>query len=312
MARDLIKSADISDNTITNAKLEDNAVTANELASNAVTNAKILNGAVDNSKISDLAGSKLTGSITTATLPGANVTGSITVATIPGANVSGTVSSASSANVVSDTGGCGWQNMVHSSLPNILRNGGFDEDSANPPTGWTDVSGGTFSITVSGDGGSPAYLSSRPQSGPGRSRRLLRTSGSTNTVLRQDIDFFSLGFDHRSQFVTANYMSLYASVHIRTTFPNGAPPSAFLSVTIIQDGSPVTTITSTANSDFRPWRLLSVVAEPIIPPLTTLTALVFRVELGVSGGGTNASFDPVYFDSASAFAQMINSRGFAG
>jgi hypothetical protein len=52
-----------------------------ELASNAVTTAKIADANVTNAKIADVEGSKITGSITTATIPGTNVTGTVANAT---------------------------------------------------------------------------------------------------------------------------------------------------------------------------------------------------------------------------------------
>lgn len=242
------------------------------------------------------------------------------VVSISGGKVSSAVANATNATTATTASSAtgisgavvGWGNMVNPYAPNLLRNGGFDEDASAVPAGWTDVSGGTFSITVTGDGASPAFITSRPQVGVGRSRRLLRTSGSgAVSVLRQEIDLFAIGQPHLSQFVTANYVAIFAQCHVRTTIPNGAPPTGFISVTIIQDGSPVTTVTSSASSDFRPWRTIGIYAEPIIPPLTTLTSLVFRIDIGVNGGGTNASFDPVFFDDVCAYMQANNNNSFA-
>ena len=52
-----------------------------QLADNAVTTAKLADANVTNAKIVDVAGGKITGSITTATIPGANVTGTVANAT---------------------------------------------------------------------------------------------------------------------------------------------------------------------------------------------------------------------------------------
>ncbi len=48
-----------------------------QLADNAVTTAKLADANVTNAKIADVAGSKITGSITTATIPGTSVTGTV-------------------------------------------------------------------------------------------------------------------------------------------------------------------------------------------------------------------------------------------
>ena len=61
--------------------ISNNAVTTPKLADASVTNAKLADGSVSNAKIADVAGSKLTGAITTATIPGANVTSAVANAT---------------------------------------------------------------------------------------------------------------------------------------------------------------------------------------------------------------------------------------
>lgn len=61
--------------------LANNAVTTAKLADGSVTNPKLANGSVTDAKIVDVAGGKITGSITTATIPGANVTGAVANAT---------------------------------------------------------------------------------------------------------------------------------------------------------------------------------------------------------------------------------------
>ncbi|MBI1766731.1 MAG: hypothetical protein HYR56_35440, partial [Acidobacteria bacterium] len=61
--------------------IANNAVTTAKLADGSVTNPKLANGSVTDAKIVDVAGSKITGSLTTATLPGANVTGAVPNAT---------------------------------------------------------------------------------------------------------------------------------------------------------------------------------------------------------------------------------------
>jgi len=63
---------------------------ATAIANNAVTTAKLADGGVTDAKIAGVAGGKITGSITTATLPGANVTGTVANAATA-VNFSGTL-----------------------------------------------------------------------------------------------------------------------------------------------------------------------------------------------------------------------------
>lgn len=66
---------------------------ATTLTNNSVTTAKLADGNITNAKIADVAGGKITGSITSATLPGANVAGAVANATnaATAVNFSGTL-----------------------------------------------------------------------------------------------------------------------------------------------------------------------------------------------------------------------------
>ena len=66
-----VGSTELATNSVTTAKITDGNVTTAKLADSGVTNAKI----------SDVAGGKITGSITTATISGANVSGAVANAT---------------------------------------------------------------------------------------------------------------------------------------------------------------------------------------------------------------------------------------
>ncbi|MBI1764078.1 MAG: hypothetical protein HYR56_21850 [Acidobacteria bacterium] len=70
--------------------LANNAVTTAKLADGSVINTKLADGSITNVKIADVAGSKITGSLTTATIPGANVTGVVANATTAAAAVTAT------------------------------------------------------------------------------------------------------------------------------------------------------------------------------------------------------------------------------
>ncbi len=65
---------------VTATELAANAVTTAKIADANVTTAKLANASVTDAKIADVAGSKITGSITTATIPGPSVLGPVTIA----------------------------------------------------------------------------------------------------------------------------------------------------------------------------------------------------------------------------------------
>lgn len=78
----------IANGGVTNALLADGSVNTAKLADSSINTSKMADASVTNAKIVDVAGSKITGSITTATIPGANVSSAVASAATAG-NFSG-------------------------------------------------------------------------------------------------------------------------------------------------------------------------------------------------------------------------------
>lgn len=307
MSQPIIKTNDITDDAITTAKILNAAVDSNKLATDSVINSKIANDAVNTAEIINDAVTTpkiINDAVTTAKILDNNVTDA-KINSVAGSKVTGTVANATTAttaNAIGTSNSVGWNSLTHSYHPNLLRNGGFDEDTANPPTGWTDVSGGAYTISTTGDGASPAYLTSRPQIGVGRSRKFTYVSGAgIQYVLRQEIDMFANGMNHAAN-ATFNVFGLFATAHFRPDILSGVITGA-LRITVYQNGSPTTVSTTTIQNDYRPWRLLNTYAEATGPTNPALTSLVYRIELGIQSGDG-------YFDSVSAFPNLLNGAGF--
>ncbi|MBI1766732.1 MAG: hypothetical protein HYR56_35445 [Acidobacteria bacterium] len=97
--------------TATTATNATNAASADALSAacnGCVSGAKLADGGITNAKIVDVAGSKITGALTTATIPGANVTGAVANAT----NATNATSAANATNATNATNAANATNAV--------------------------------------------------------------------------------------------------------------------------------------------------------------------------------------------------------
>ncbi|MBI1761705.1 MAG: hypothetical protein HYR56_09750 [Acidobacteria bacterium] len=134
---------------------------ATVLSNNAVTTPKLADGSVTNAKIADVAGSKISGSLTSATIPGANVTGAVANATnATNAVTSVNFSGALAGDVTGTQGATTVQKLRNLPLPTpVLADNGkvlrYKNDGVNPASFELAAdanSGGTLTGVTAGTG----------------------------------------------------------------------------------------------------------------------------------------------------------------